>query len=345
MKKIRLLFLPFSWIYAFVVWLRNKLYDWGVLNSKRVPLKTIVVGNIALGGTGKTPHIEYILRLLNNDQTAVLSRGYGRTTSGTAVVRDTANAADVGDEPLQIALKFPNIPVVVDEDRLRGIEYIRQKFPRVKTVVLDDALQHRRLRGGLNILLTTFSNPFFRDYYVPAGNLRDHKIRARQTDAILVTKCPNQISGSQIQRFKEKLLPYGDKIFYNRVKYLPVKQLSGKPNTSIESFKQIALITGIAAPEIFLARARESFSVIKHFKFRDHHPFSQSDVTKFKTFANRNGEQKIGFLTTEKDAMRLKNTMSQSDMESIFIFYWEIGIDWIEGKTEFDALILNYIDE
>ncbi|HKL04098.1 MAG TPA: tetraacyldisaccharide 4'-kinase, partial [Cryomorphaceae bacterium] len=221
MKKIRLIFLPFSWIYALIVWLRNKLYDWGVFQSSRVSVKTIVIGNLALGGTGKTPHIEYVLKLLNDQNIAVLSRGYGRKTKGTVFANSDATAETVGDEPLQIALKFPHIPVVVDEDRLRGIESIRQKFPQTQAIVLDDALQHRKLKGGLNILLTTFSNPFFRDRYLPAGNLRDHKIRARQSDAILVTKCPINISESTIQSFNKRLLPYAKPVNYNRVKYLP----------------------------------------------------------------------------------------------------------------------------
>ncbi|MFN2429387.1 MAG: tetraacyldisaccharide 4'-kinase [Cryomorphaceae bacterium] len=345
MKKIRLAFLPFSWFYALIVWIRNKLYDLGIFKSRKVGVKTVVVGNIALGGTGKTPHIEYILDLLKGENLAVLSRGYGRETKGTALVSGQSQTGDVGDEPLQIALKFPEIPVVVDEDRLRGIAFIRQRYPEVKAIILDDALQHRKLKGGLNILLTTFENPFFRDFYLPAGNLRDHKIRARDADAILVTKCPGSISTSKMKHFNRRLTPYCKTIFYNRIKYLPVKQLSGKPNTPIESFRQVALITGIAIPNIFLARARESFSIMKHFKFRDHHPFTRGDMERFKSFSKDGGDQKIALLTTEKDAMRLRSVMNKSEMENIAIYFWEIGLDWIDGKSKFDQLILNYIHE
>lgn len=343
MKIVRLILLPFSLVYGSILWLRNVFYNTGFLKSQSVKIKTICVGNISLGGTGKTPHIEYILHLLKNKKTAVLSRGYGRKTSGTFVVKPNSTAEEIGDEPLQIARKFTETLVVVDEDRLRGIAYIENNFPDIEIVLLDDAFQHRKIKAGLNILLTTFDLPFTKDFYLPTGNLRDHKIRAKQADIIVVTKSPEYLHERKLLILKQSLKKYAQHIFLDQILYKNIHSLfDTKP---IEEFSKVVLVTGIAKPQFFYKKACEKFEVVKHYKFRDHYQFTTSDLTMFKNFIGSFAPGEICILTTEKDAMRLLHLFSNSKTTPQFsIFYWEIGIKLNEYKSKFDHLILNYAE-
>src|SRR5690554_84910 len=344
MKNIRRLLLPFSFLYGGVLWLRNILYNTGVLRSVSPEIKTICIGNISLGGTGKTPHIEYILHLLEHKKTAVLSRGYGRKTTDTYVVTQKSNTLEAGDEPLQIARKFHNTKVVVDGNRLRGMAFIKKHFPETEIVLLDDAFQHRKLKAGLNILLTTFDQPFTSDYYLPAGNLRDHKIRAKQADAIVVTKCPEDLSDSKRKAIKNKLSKYSQHILFDKIEYkkpLPVVSSLQKP---ITDYKKVFLITGIAKPQFFYQKAEKSFNVVKHYNFRDHYQFTPSDLERFRNFIGSFAPGEICALTTEKDAMRMLHLFKYSDPDVMPLFYWEIGINMGVYKTEFDNLILNYVE-
>ena len=344
MKNIRHLLLPFSFLYGGVLWLRNILYNTGIFRSHSPDIKTICIGNISLGGTGKTPHIEYILHLLEHKKTAVLSRGYGRKSSDTLIVTAQSNTEDAGDEPLQIARKFSSTKVVVDGNRMRGIAFIKNHFPETEIILLDDAFQHRKLKAGLNVLLTTYDQPFTSDYYLPAGNLRDHKIRAKQADVIVVTKCPDNLIDKDAQALKNKLKRYSPNVLFDRIEYknpLPVFQSLEK---TISDYPKVFLITGIAKPSFFYHKAEETFNVAKHYNFRDHYQFTPLDLERFRNFIGSFAPGEICALTTEKDAMRMLHLFKNSDPDEIPFFYWEIGIEMGTYKTEFDNLILNYAE-
>lgn len=345
MKNIRHLLLPFSFIYGGVLWLRNILYNTGVFKSHSPDIKTISIGNISLGGTGKTPHIEYILHLLEHKNTAVLSRGYGRKTSDTLIVTAQSNSEDTGDEPLQIARKFPNTKVVVDGNRLRGIAFIKEQFPETEIVLLDDAFQHRKLKAGLNILLTTYDQPFTSDYYLPAGNLRDHKIRAKQADAIVVTKCPENLEDVDAQTLKQKLKKYSSRILFDKIEYKNPLPVFSSTDKTINAYQKVFLITGIAKPRFFSLKAEKTFNVVKHYDFRDHYQFTSLDLERFRNFIGSFAPGEICALTTEKDAMRMLHLFKNSDPDEMPLFYWEIGIKMGAYKTEFDNLILNYAEQ
>ena len=344
MQKIRTLLLPFSFLYGWVLWLRNMLYNKGVLKSVSPSIKTIAVGNISLGGTGKTPHIEYILDLLSNKNLVVLSRGYGRTSSGTLTVNANSTALDGGDEPLQIARKFPNVKVVVDGNRLRGIDYIEKHYPETDLILLDDALQHRKLKAGLNILLTTFDQPFIKDHYLPAGYLRDHKVRAQDADIIVVTKCPQNLHSSQVEHLKNKLHKYSKNVIFDKIEYKNISALAVLGSKSIKDYSKVFLITGIAKPEFFRKKANTHFNVVKHFDFRDHYQFKEADVERFRNFIGSFAPGEIAALTTEKDAMRLLAFSKHLNESQIPLFYWEIGIDLGDFKIDFDNLIIDYAE-
>ena len=342
MQKIRTLLLPFSFLYGGILWLRNTLYNKGIFKSESQSVKTIAIGNISLGGTGKTPHIEYILNLLQNKNLAVLSRGYGRKGNDTLTVTCTSTAAQVGDEPLQIARKFPNVKVVVDGNRLRGIAYIKKHYPETEIILLDDALQHRKLKAGLNILLTTFDQPFTKDHYLPAGNLRDHKIRAKDADMIVVTKCPENLHDSQIDHLKKQLSKYCEHVVFDKIGYKKIVPLHSRDAKPIEDFGKVFLITGIAKPEFFRQQANAHFNVVKHFDFRDHYQFKETDVERFCNFIGSFAPGEIAALTTEKDAMRLLDFDSNLNHSLSPVYYWEIGVNFDGYKTDFDNLIIDY---
>lgn len=342
MQKLRLLLLPFSWIYGAILWLRNVAYNRGMLPAYVPKVKTVVVGNIALGGTGKTPHIEYILALPEMPACAVLSRGYGRESHNTLHVTADMPASLSGDEPLQMARKFPDVPVVVDANRRRGIAFITQNFPETEVILLDDAMQHRKIKGGFHILLTTFNQPFFKDHYLPAGNLRDHKIRARDADLILVSKCPAGIDPRIRSQYEKTLHRYSPQVGFDRMEYLrltPLREGLGK-STSLP--KKVLAITGIAKPEYFIKMARTKFEVCAHYNYPDHYRFVQKDLTRFRKFIGRFAPGEIAILTTEKDAMRLKEIIPSDSADAIPVWYWEIGIDTGADKNKIDNLILAY---
>lgn len=342
MKIFRLLLLPFSWIYGSAVWLRNKAFDGHIFKSHRPDIKTITIGNIALGGTGKTPHIEYCLRLLRSKKVAVLSRGYGRQTRGTLRVRPGMSARECGDEPLQIARKFENTLVVVDEERVRGIAFICENYPNTELILLDDALQHRKIEAGLNLLLTTYESPFFADYYLPAGNLRDHKIRARDADAILVTKCPEKTEKARLAYLEKKLDNYCETVLFDRIIYRDIRPLHPGEKSKINDYKKVLLISGIAMPGPFVEAAGNKFEVMEHFNYPDHYAYTDRDAVRFRKFIGSFAPGEIAVLTTEKDAMRLHEIIPADANQSLPVFYWEIGIDAGNDQKRLDNLILNY---
>jgi len=338
---MRIILLPLSWIYGAVVWLRNVGYNKNIFDTYTPKIKTIVLGNLSLGGTGKTPHAAYLLQLLGAEKTAFLSRGYGRKSGETIEVKSNMSAAETGDEPLQMAFKFPEARIVADAKRKRGLEYLA-RFPETQTVVLDDALQHRKIKGGLNILLTTWQKPFFEDHYLPAGDLRDSRMRARDADILVVTKCPETIPAKRLEVIRKKLEYLHKPIFFSKISYDEIVPVNAVSPIAVSQIKDILLVTGIAKPAVYADHVAKHFNIKEHFEYRDHHQFTQSDLQRFRNFIGSFAPGQIAILTTEKDAMRLLPFVQNAPFDTLPLFYWAISVDFGEDQNAFDKLICDY---
>lgn len=343
------LLLPISLLYSFVLFLRHKLYDWKILKSKSYNIPNICVGNLNLGGTGKTPHIEYLIRLLSDKyDTAVLSRGYGRKTQGYLLANDTHTHNDIGDESLQYFTKFNNIKVAVDESRCEGMDRLLQENNPPQVVLLDDAYQHRKIKPGLNILLTDYYSLYSDDHLVPAGNLRDIKKAAQRAEIIVVTKSPNVITPYYRRDVENKLKPLPhQKVFYSYIEYLDFQPLSKiSHEMDIKEAKTVLLLCGIANTYSLEDHIKRKYNTISKIKFNDHHNFTEKDVDMIiEKYNNTIGKNKV-IVTTEKDAMRLINTSFINKLDDIPVFTIPIKIKFHkEDGTSFDDEILKYIND
>lgn len=343
------LLLPISLLYSFVLFLRHKLYDWKILKSKSYNIPNICVGNLNLGGTGKTPHIEYLIRLLSDKyDTAVLSRGYGRKTQGYLLANDTHTHNDIGDEPLQYFTKFNNIKVAVDESRCEGMDRLLQENKPPQVVLLDDAYQHRKIKPGLNILLTDYYSLYSDDHLVPAGHLRDIKKSAQRAEIIVVTKSPNVITPYYRRDVENKLKPLPhQKVFYSYIEYLDFQPLSKiSHEMDIKEAKTVLLLCGIANTYSLEDHIKRKYNTISKIKFNDHHNFTEKDVDMIiEKYNHTIGKNKV-IVTTEKDAMRLINTSFINKFDDIPVFTIPIKIKFHkEDGTSFDDEILKYIND
>lgn len=308
---------------------RNNLYDKGYFKSFRSKNYTICVGNLRVGGTGKTPHIEYLIRLLSNTYNiAVVSRGYRRKRSGLVWADANSQVADLGDEPLQIYRKYGcNIKVCVCKNRKLALETIENRSPNTNLILLDDAFQHRKVRPHLNLLLTSYAKPFFKDAIFPAGMLRESTYNGRRADAVIVTKCPKSLNQIEKKYFKEHLKPYlkpQTPIFFSRYKYEEPRPLF--ENTSCPKHKNIILITGIAQVDALLEHLdNANFSIQKHFKFRDHTNYNLAKLERIKIYYAQSNLP-LYILTTEKDAVKLLEFRSEPNFKTLPLFYLPISV-------------------
>lgn len=356
MAALRLLLLPIAWLYGLALRLRHVLYHIGWLRSFQPAAPTIVVGNIALGGTGKTPHVELVLRTLMATNgggpvpaLATLSRGYGRRGTGFAEVSVADDAATAGDEPLMLKRKFTGVRVFVGADRVAGLERIRQQIPGLRAVVLDDALQHRRLNAGLNLVLTTWQRPWYKDHLLPAGNLRDLPGRARQADAVIVTKCPALPNAAEQQQWRTKLgLRPDQPLFFSGLDYEAPRSLAGDGQVPCGSGSAALLFTGIADAAPLLAHVRTLYGQVRHVAFGDHHAFTVADLAHlaalFNSFAPdtfRDGPKTM--ITTEKDAARLPAALEQGPLKGLPIAVIGIHATILNEPYTFEALIRTHV--
>lgn len=332
MKLIRYIFFPVVPIYYMVTWLRNRIYDLGLKSSTSYDIPVICVGNLSVGGTGKTPMIEYLIKFLSqNYKVAILSRGYKRESSGFIIGDEHASAASIGDEPFQFFKKFKDIIVAVDADRRHGIsELLKQKQPDL--ILLDDAFQHRKVKAGFNILLSSFDNLYTSDIVLPTGNLREPKSGAKRADLIVVTKSPESISESKKVSIKNQLKPLpSQEVFFSSILYSE-KIFNANNSLALSELKaeRFTLVTGIANPkplENFLENEGLQF---EHLKFKDHHNFTNEDILKLKT--------KKRIVTTEKDYVRLIPYFKDEDK----LFYLPIEFK-IDASELFKKSINNYL--
>ncbi len=352
MKFLKIILFPFSIAYGAILSLRNKLYDWGVFSSTEFEIPIISVGNLSVGGTGKTPHIEYLIRLLSPEfDLATLSRGYGRKTKGFVLSDMQSTTADIGDEPLQFKNKYNAIHVAVDAKRVNGITKIIELFPSVQSILLDDAFQHRAVKPGLSIVLTDFSNLYLNDHVVPTGTLREFRSGIKRADIIIVTKCPKILVPIERKRLMKEMNPLPHQtIYFSFIKYSEFLLLnSEKKNPVSKSYYSehnysILLLTGIANTQPLEQYLRTKVKTVIPVKFPDHHQFTKSDLGLVqKTFHSIPTENKI-ILTTEKDAMRLKLPEFSAILDTLPIFYMPIEIDFYEHeKEQFNEQILHYV--
>lgn len=341
-KNWRHLLWPFGLIYLGITSIRNFFFDKGILSEREFDLPVIVIGNLSTGGTGKTPHTEWVVCLLKSKfELATLSRGYGRKTKGYLEVHETDSAEHVGDEPLQFKKKFSDIFVSVCEKRVDGILKILGKKQNTEVIVLDDAYQHRYVKPGFKILLTTYQQPFFNDYILPVGNLRESQGGKKRANAIIVTKCPDELGKDQIDKYKACIHHSQTDVFFTRFAYkTPIPLFSSQEVST--TLHEIIVITGIAKPEVFIkAMIKSGKTVLSHLQFADHHNFSQTDIDKI-TFEWENCESKTAIFTTEKDAMRLMPF--KSALSHIPIFYVPIEIEFIDNRQNvLENSIVSYV--
>ena len=324
--KINYWLLPLSWLYGLVVSIRNLMFDVGMLKSKTFPLPVICVGNITVGGTGKTPHTEYLIRLLSEKhQVAVLSRGYKRQSEGYVLATPTTSMTDIGDEPYQMKQKFPQIHMAVDKDRCHGIEELMKKEvqPPTDVVILDDAYQHRYVKVGLNILLMDYHRPIHLDKLLPAGRLRESSSGSRRADIVIITKCPHDITPTERKGIERSLnLENVQKVFFTTYQY---------PDKIEGIGENPLLVTGIASPQQMVYDLQKIVPTFEVMSFPDHHNFTENDINSIRTRAAGRT-----ILTTEKDATRLHG------LENVKVI--PIEVEFIDGKEEFDSIIRNYVN-
>lgn len=307
LKPLRILLFPLSLIYLLIIMLRNRLYNKGIFKSASFNLPLICVGNIATGGTGKSPMTEYLVRELKTHfRIATLSRGYKRKTRGYALASQSSTALEIGDEPMQFHLKFPDVPVAVGEARIEAIPQLLHDRPDTQAVILDDAFQHRAVQAGLNIVLTDCNNLYTRDWYLPTGDLRDEKKSVERADIIIVTKCKPGLSVQEKESIVAELAPLPQQaVFFTTIRYgQPYHILSGKTAT-VSSDVEVLLVTGIANPGPLKTLLLEKSGAYYQMAYNDHHIFTIDDLKDIqKRFDSIATGRKL-ILTTEKDAVRL----------------------------------------
>ena len=345
---MRLLLAPLSWLYAIALHLRHKLYDWGILKSMSFDVPTICVGNLALGGTGKTPHTEYLIKLLKDRvKVAVLSRGYGRKSTGFVLAEENTPYEQIGDEPLQYHLKFNDITVAVDEKRCEGVEKLMALETPPEVILLDDAFQHRQIKPGMNLLLTEYYNIYKKDRLVPAGKLRDVKCAADRADVIIVTKSPKVL----LPYDKRDVINFIDakphqKIFFTYIDFQELKPINEMAkNLPLECIKSCYLFCGIANPYPLEDYLKRKFNTLITNYFSDHHCYNEDDINAILSGYNSViGKNKI-IVTTEKDLMRITNSSYLSKFENVPLFTIPIEVKFNDRNEEetFNNLILNYV--
>lgn len=342
MKLIRIVLIPFACLYGLILKLRHLLFNKGWLTSQSFSKPVICVGNLALGGTGKTPFTVFLANMLQNQlRVAILSRGYKRTSKGFLIVNETVSPHLAGDEPLLMKQQLPKVEVAVDENRVRGISQIFDSG-LADLVILDDALQHRRVDAALNILLTDYKNIYPYDHLLPAGSLRDVKSRAKDARIIVVTKCPSKVD---FETLLAAINPRHDqRVFFTSTLYKNVWPLLGDQvfDTDFLQDKGIVLFTGIAKPDYLVDFLRGKASAIETINFPDHHYYQPADLKRVtEIFDNFDASSKL-VITTEKDAVKLGDPKLAEHLLKIPVYVISIGIEFLREEDDFKKIIAQY---
>jgi tetraacyldisaccharide 4'-kinase len=348
MQYLRLLLIPFSVFYGAIIWVRNWLYDTGVFQSRRFAMPVICIGNLAVGGAGKSPMAEYLIRLLKGGyKVAVLSRGYGRKTTGFRLVETGDSAAESGDEPLQFKTKFNDITVAVAEKRVHGLEQLESNHD---LVILDDAFQHRAVQPSLSILIFDYHKLHDLRLMLPAGNLREPFASRKRAEILVVSKCPDELTEVQRSVVRSRIRPLShQQLFFSTLSYgklTPLGQGSERDLISLTPETTVLLITGIANPAPLLARIQACTPNVIHHNYLDHHPFSTKNITKLVVeFDSVAVADKI-VVTTEKDAQRLKAPALLELLKGLPVYYLPVEAKFLGADAvQFNTLIKSHVTE
>jgi len=344
MTIFKYLLFPFFLIYWGIITFRNVLYDKKIFKSSSFDLPIITIGNLSMGGTGKTPHTEYLIKLLQDDfKITTLSRGYGRKTNEFIIAEEGDTASVIGDEPLQYHLKFPKINVAVEKKRVLGVLYLLHFLPETEVILLDDAFQHRALNAGLNILITDFAKPYFEDVLLPFGELREPAKGAERAHIIIVSKCPTTITAEQKKKIIDSITRTSVPVFFTTISYSEIYNAQTKKalDVSLKDY-EVLLVTGIAKPKNIFNYIETEKIKFSNIQFADHHKFTKKDIQriseKFDTFTT---SKKI-ILTTEKDYARM---IEHPEFKKLPVYCLPVEVEFLENKEQFDQLIFNYVRE
>ncbi len=345
LKSFRVLLLPFALLYGLVIFIRNWLFDNDYLKSAEFNFPLICVGNLSVGGTGKSPMVEYLIELLQSKyKIGTLSRGYKRKTKGYALANEFTTALEIGDEPMQFHSKFPNITVASCEERIVGIPHMLQDVPDLKTIILDDAFQHRSVKAGLNILLTEWSNLYSQDIFLPTGDLRDQRSSSKRAQVIVVTKCPYDLSLENKQKIIRSLNPEASqKVFFTTIEYgTPYHIFNHGDEWLITPRDEVLLVCGIANPKPLKEYLHEKTHTYYQQDYSDHHIFSIDDLNEIREkFEDINAKDKM-ILTTEKDAVRLIKFTEELSSLPMYVLPIRHYFLFEEGQ-QFNELVTDFI--
>lgn len=345
MGILSVLLYPFAVLFRIATGIRNHLYSIGHKRSFQFEVPVISVGNLSLGGSGKTPAIEYLIRLLRKqEKIATLSRGYGRRTRGLRFANAVDNVETLGDEPFQIYRKFGDeVQVVVAEDRAFAIPHILHGFENTSVLLLDDAYQHRSVKPHLNILLTDYAKPFYEDYLIPMGRLREGRAGAKRADVVVVTKCPENLEPKDQKSIRERIIKFANNkpVFFSFIQYgMPVPFF--KEQEKIKS--KVVMVSGIAKANPLLGFIKANYELVRHFKFRDHHMYTMKELAEVKNFMTAQRDQ-VSLITTEKDMVRLLHPKFQGLLDGMNCFYLPIEMKFLNNGAEFDNLVQRAIEK
>ena len=333
---------PLGWLYGLVSYIRNRIYDKGIIKSTAFPVPVIGIGNITVGGTGKTPHTEYLVTLVKDTfRTAVLSRGYGRCTHGYILARPLSDSREIGDEPRQILTSFPDIDVAVSEDRAEGISnLIRARAPQA--IVLDDAFQHRKVTPSLNILLVNYNRNILSDAILPAGRLRESAAGRVRAHIIVVTKCPPDLTSDNMDSLASKLkVNARQQVFFTAMQYGNIYSMDGSADAPSQD-TAVLTVSGIANPAPMEAEIRARFSAVESMSYPDHHNFSAHDIRNIQKRLDRMPADSV-IVTTAKDAARLSSMSLAQDLRSR-IFVLPVKPVFLRDSDLFDTTLINHIE-
>lgn len=352
MQNWRKILLPFSPLYGLIIRVRNFLFDKGLLKSNSYNTPIIAIGNLTTGGTGKTPHIEYLIRLLRKSyKVATISRGYGRSTTGYIHAKGNCNTKEIGDEPMQYFTKFPEISVNVAEKRTEAIENLIHSIQKPQVILMDDAFQHRSVKPGLNILLLEYEFIFKEDYLLPAGNLREPMSSKSRADVIIVSKSPSILVPIEKKNILEIIQPTeNQQVYFSYLKYGEFNKVFGQQSPMLmgasyymEKRFTILMVTGIANPSGLIEYLRRHTDKLETLIFPDHHEFDSKDLVKItETFNNIANQSKI-IVTTEKDAMRLRDPEIDPAIKKLPLFFLPIEVFIHQEEEKFNKMITDYV--
>lgn len=342
--------LPISWLYGLIVYFRNKFFDWGILKREEFDIPVICIGNITVGGTGKTPHTEYLIRLLQNKyRVGVLSRGYKRKTRGFVLATDQTTSRDIGDESFQIKKKFPDVIIAVDGDRRRGIKKLLALDTPPEVILLDDAFQHRYVKPSYTVVLSDFNRPVYEDTLLPAGRLRESWSHITEANIIIVTKCPKlQPIDYRIISHDINAYPYQG-LYFTSLGYMELRPVFSENNTSKPlhdlNNKHVLLATGIASPQTIISKISEFTDKVDTITYPDHHTFKPKDIKHITNRFNEISSDNKIIVVTEKDAARLVTRTDIDDEIKAHLYYLPIEVVFMDKEDDFNDKILKHVRE